>query len=54
MDPPPRKGMPSRQDVEMVEGFSDLMGHAGALVRRLDGMIEAGFDPRSDGAARGF
>ena len=42
------------QDVEMVEGFSDLMGHAGALVRRPDGMIEAGFDPRSDGAARGF
>ena len=42
------------QDVKMVEGFSDLMGHAGALVRRPDGMIEAGFDPRSDGAARGF
>lgn len=42
------------QDVEVVEGFSDLMGHAGALVRRPDGMIEAGFDPRSDGAARGF
>jgi len=42
------------QDVEVVEAFSDLMGHAGALVRRPDGMIEAGFDPRSDGAARGF
>ncbi|MDE0779675.1 MAG: gamma-glutamyltransferase family protein [Alphaproteobacteria bacterium] len=42
------------QDVEVVEGFSDLMGHAGALVRRPDGLIEAGFDPRSDGAARGF
>jgi gamma-glutamyltranspeptidase len=42
------------QDVEVVEPFSDLMGHAGALLRRPDGMIEAGFDPRSDGAARGF
>ena len=42
------------QDVEVVEPYSDLMGHAGALVRRPDGMIEAGFDPRSDGAARGF
>lgn len=42
------------QDVEVVEAFSDLMGHAGALLRRPDGMIEAGFDPRSDGAARGF
>ncbi len=42
------------QDVEVVESFSDLMGHAGALLRRPNGMIEAGFDPRSDGAARGF
>lgn len=42
------------QDVEVVGPYSDLMGHAGALVRRPDGMIEAGFDPRSDGAARGF
>ena len=42
------------QDVEVVDSFSDLMGHAGALLRRPDGMIEAGFDPRSDGAARGF
>ena len=41
-------------DVEVVEAYSDLMGHAGALLRRPDGMIEAGFDPRSDGAARGF
>ncbi|MBO6782568.1 MAG: gamma-glutamyltransferase [Alphaproteobacteria bacterium] len=41
-------------DVEVVGPYSDLMGHAGALLRRTDGMIEAGFDPRSDGAARGF
>lgn len=41
-------------DVEVVAPFSDLMGHAGALVRRPDGMIEAGADPRSDGAACGY
>jgi gamma-glutamyltranspeptidase len=41
-------------DIETVAPFSDLVGHAGALVRRPDGMIEAGADPRSDGAARGF
>ena len=41
-------------DVEVVGPFSDLMGHAGALVRRPDGIIEAGSDPRSDGAAVGY
>ncbi|HCP01155.1 MAG TPA: gamma-glutamyltransferase [Rhodospirillaceae bacterium] len=41
-------------DVEVVGPFSDLMGHAGALVRRPDGVIEAGADPRSDGAAAGY
>jgi len=30
------------------------MGHAGALLRHADGMIEAGADPRSDGSAAGF
>ncbi|MDA0784830.1 MAG: gamma-glutamyltransferase family protein [Proteobacteria bacterium] len=41
-------------DVEVVGPYSDLMGHAGALVRRPDGIIEAGADPRSDGAAAGY
>jgi len=41
-------------DVEMLgEGFSDTMGHAGALVRHPDGRIEGAADPRSDGAAAG-
>ncbi len=35
------------------EGFSDTMGHAGALVRHQNGMIEGAADPRSDGAACG-
>ncbi|MBN9024874.1 MAG: gamma-glutamyltransferase family protein [Rhizobiales bacterium] len=33
------------------EGYSDTMGHAGALVRRKDGRIFGASDPRSDGAA---
>ena len=36
--------------VELLpEPFSDTMGHAGALVRHADGMIEGAVDPRSDG-----
>jgi oxamate amidohydrolase len=37
-------------EVELVEPFSDLMGHAGAVVRHGDGLIEGAADPRSDGA----
>jgi gamma-glutamyltranspeptidase/glutathione hydrolase len=37
-------------DVEMVEPYSDLMGHAGAIVRHADGALEGAADPRSDGA----
>ncbi len=36
------------------EPYSDTFGHAGALIRRRDGRIEAGHDPRSDGGAAGF
>jgi gamma-glutamyltranspeptidase/glutathione hydrolase len=41
-------------DLVVVEPFSDLMGHAGALARGADGVIEGGADPRSDGRAAGF
>lgn len=37
-------------DVELVEPFSDLMGHAGAVVRHGDGLLEGAADPRSDGS----
>jgi gamma-glutamyltranspeptidase/glutathione hydrolase len=37
--------------VQMVEDYSDLMGHAGALVRRADGSFDGASDPRCDGAA---
>lgn len=36
------------------EGFSDTMGHAGALVRHAHGLIEGAADPRSDGAVAAF
>ncbi len=36
--------------VELAPAFSDLMGHAGAIVRRADGVLEGASDPRSDGA----
>ncbi len=38
----------------VAEPYADLLGHAGALVRRPDGRIEAGHDPRSDGGAAGL
>jgi len=41
-------------DLEVIGAFDEVMGHAGALVRHVDGRIEAGADPRSDGAAVGF
>jgi gamma-glutamyltranspeptidase len=36
------------------EAFSDTMGHAGALVRHANGLIEGAADPRSDGMAAGL
>ena len=41
-------------EVELVGPFDDRMGHAGAIVRHPDGLIEGASDPRSDGAAMGF
>jgi gamma-glutamyltranspeptidase/glutathione hydrolase len=41
-------------DIEVVGPFEEVMGHAGALVRHPDGLIEGAADPRSDGAAVGF
>ncbi|MBB5498289.1 gamma-glutamyltranspeptidase/glutathione hydrolase [Paraburkholderia sp. MM5384-R2] len=41
-------------EVEMMAPYDEAMGHAGAIVRHPDGLIEAGYDPRSDGAAAGW
>lgn len=40
--------------VEWVAPFDSLMGHAGAVLRHADGLIEAAADPRADGAALGW
>jgi gamma-glutamyltranspeptidase len=41
-------------DVEVLLAFDETMGHAGALVRHPDGMLEGASDPRSDGAVAGY
>lgn len=40
--------------VETVGDFSDVMGHAGAVVLHPDGLIEGASDPRADSAAIAF
>jgi gamma-glutamyltranspeptidase/glutathione hydrolase len=41
-------------DIEMLpEAYSDIMGHAGAVVLHADGTLEAAHDPRADGGAAG-
>ncbi|HEX6959900.1 MAG TPA: gamma-glutamyltransferase family protein [Ferrovibrio sp.] len=41
-------------EVELLEDFTGTMGHAGAIVRHPDGVLEGAGDPRSDGGAVGF
>lgn len=41
-------------DVELVDAFSDTMGHAGAIVRHFDGLLEGAADPRADGCVASF
>ena len=41
-------------DVEVLDApYSDLMGHAGAVVLHPTGVLEAAHDPRADGGAEG-
>lgn len=37
-------------DIEMLGAWSSDMGHAGAIVRHANGLLEGASDPRSDGA----
>ncbi|WP_207462481.1 gamma-glutamyltransferase family protein [Azospirillum sp. SYSU D00513] len=41
-------------DVEVLEDFTGTMGHAGAIVRHPNGLLEGATDPRSDGAVAAF
>jgi gamma-glutamyltranspeptidase/glutathione hydrolase len=40
--------------VELLGPFSDLTGHAGAVMRHPGGLVETATDPRADGAALSF
>lgn len=44
----------SGHDVEIVAPFSDLMGHAGAIVHHAGGLFEGASDPRANGVAAAF
>ena len=41
-------------DVTEIGPFEEVMGHAGALVRHPDGLLEGATDPRSDGRVAAF
>jgi len=41
-------------EVEVVGEFDEVVGHAGAIIRHPDGVLEGGADPRSDGGVAAF
>jgi len=41
-------------DVEVVDPFTDMMGHAGAIVQYSSGVLEGAADPRGDGVVAAF
>ena len=40
--------------LEIVPRWSAMMGHAGAILRHADGVMEGASDPRSDGQVAAF
>lgn len=40
--------------VDVVDEYTKIMGHAGAVVKRPDGVLEGAADPRSDGGVAGY
>jgi gamma-glutamyltranspeptidase/glutathione hydrolase len=36
-------------DVEVLGAYDEAVGHAGAILRDANGMLQGGTDPRSDG-----
>jgi gamma-glutamyltranspeptidase/glutathione hydrolase len=41
-------------EVDVLDAWDETMGHAGAILRHPNGVLEGGNDPRSDGAAAGW
>lgn len=40
--------------VEVVEDYAEMMGHAGVILRRPDGLLEGAADPRGDGLVAAY
>jgi gamma-glutamyltranspeptidase/glutathione hydrolase len=41
-------------EVDVLQAWDETMGHAGAIVRHANGVLEGGADPRSDGAVAAY
>jgi gamma-glutamyltranspeptidase/glutathione hydrolase len=41
-------------DVELLGAYDEAVGHAGAIIRDDDGVLEGAADPRSDGCVAGY
>ena len=41
-------------DVEKLSDWDESVGHAGMIIRHANGVLQGGYDPRSNGAAIGF
>lgn len=41
-------------EVEVLQDYDETMGHAGAIVRHPDGLLEGASDPRSDGGVASY
>jgi len=41
-------------EVDILRDFDETMGHAGAIVRGADGILQGAADPRSDGCVAGY
>jgi len=41
-------------EIEILQDYDETMGHAGAIVRHANGVLEGGADPRSDGCVAAY
>ncbi|MEK6594609.1 MAG: gamma-glutamyltransferase family protein [Pseudomonadota bacterium] len=41
-------------EIEILQPYDEAVGHAGAIIRHPNGVLEGGADPRSDGAVAAF
>ena len=41
-------------NLESIGDWDESVGHAGMIIRSANGVLEGGYDPRSNGAAIGY